>query len=47
MLSTSQISKLANYTAIVIILATIAYAHYSKKEVVVKPREIKYINNIM
>jgi hypothetical protein len=44
MLSTSQ---LANYTAIVIILATLAYAHFTKKEVVEKPREVKYINNIM
>lgn len=46
MLSSSQISKIANYIAIVIIVASLIYAHYSKPIPQVK-KEIIYHKNVM
>jgi len=47
MLSSSHISKIANYTAIVIIVASLIYAHYSKPMPQVMKKEIIYHKNVM
>jgi hypothetical protein len=46
MLSNSQISKYANYTAIILIVASLIFAHYSKPKPQVK-KEIIYHKNVI